>query len=55
MIPEIITGNADTMAILAYLVIRDKLMQNAILQLAEESGGVDREAVRDQLKVFSGD
>jgi len=55
MLFEIITGNADVMMILVYLVVRDRLMHQAILQLAEETAGVDRDAVENKLKVLGGD
>jgi hypothetical protein len=41
----------DSAAILAYLVIRDRLMRNALLQLAEETEGVDRDHVAEKIRV----
>ena len=37
--------------VLGYLYLRDRRMERAILQLAEETSGVDREKVRDQLEI----
>jgi hypothetical protein len=41
----------DSAAILVYLVIRDRLIRNALLTLAEETDGVDRDHVADKLRV----
>ena len=42
--------------VLGYLYLRDRRMERAILQLADETKGVDREAVREQLEIkISGD
>jgi hypothetical protein len=41
----------DSAAILAYLVVRDRLMRNALLTLAEETDGVSREHVAEKIRV----
>lgn len=49
------TAFLDTAAILIYLIVRDRLMRNAILQLASETEGVDRGHVADQLRIRGDD
>jgi len=41
--------------VLGYLYLRDRRMERAILQLADETEGVDRSNVREQLEVNIGD
>jgi len=40
--------------IILYLYLRDRKMERAILKLAEETPGVDRDRVRDTLEVNIG-
>lgn len=41
--------------VLGYLYLRDRRMERAIIQLAEETEGVDRSKVRKQLEINLGD
>lgn len=41
--------------VLGYLYLRDRRMERAILQLADETSGVDRSKVREQLEINLGD
>ena len=58
MNPEIIgplISELGPMAIvLGYLYLRDRRMERAILQLADETDGVDRSNVREQLEINLG-
>jgi len=55
MIGPLISDIGPMAVVLAYLYLRDRRMEKAILQLAEETDGVDRSSVREQLEINLGD
>jgi hypothetical protein len=55
IIGPLISDIGPMAVVLAYLYLRDRRMEKAILQLAEETDGVDRSSVREQLEINLGD
>jgi len=55
IIGPLISDIGPMAVVLAYLYLRDRRMERAILQLAEETDGVDRSSVREQLEINLGD
>jgi len=55
IIGPLISDIGPMAVVLAYLYVRDRRMEKAILQLAEETDGVDRSSVREQLEINLGD
>jgi len=55
IIGPLISDIGPMAVVLAYLYLRDRRMERAIIKLAEETDGVDRQVVREQLEINLGD
>ena len=55
IIGPLISDIGPMAVVLAYLYLRDRRMERAIIKLAEETDGVDRSSVREQLEINLGD
>lgn len=55
IIGPLISDIGPMAVVLVYLYLRDRRMERAIIKLAEETDGVDRSSVREQLEINLGD